>query len=130
MMKKTYILFILFFIFSAFLQADVSLNLKETEPALVVAKELERLNQLTAITEINLANQKALKQLFLDYQQQQINYVQNPQNKEITLKMVRSAHRLLESIKANHLLQIFDTEFISQLTFFSQFATKKGIPKT
>lgn len=105
-------------------------NLKETEPALVVAKELQRLNNLIAITEKNLENQNALKELFLDYQQQQIHYLQDTQNKELTLKMVKSAHRLLESIQANHLIQTFDTEFMSQLTFFSQFATKRGVPKT
>jgi hypothetical protein len=110
--------------------ADPISNLKETEPALVAAKELQRLNNLISITEKNLENQKALKELFLEYQKQQVNYLQNSDDKEATLRMVKSAHRLLESIKANHLLETFDTEFISQLTFFSQFATKRGVPKT
>ncbi len=105
-------------------------NLKETEPALVVANELKRLDHLIVVTEQNLENQKKLKTLFLDYQQQQVNYLQDTQNKEVTLQMVKSAYVLLENIKAFHLIQAFDTEFVSQLTFFSQFATKRGIPKT
>lgn len=130
-MKKITHLFVLFLItFGSLFAAEPITNLKETEPALVVAKELQHLNQLIAITEQNLENQKALRQLFVDYQQQQVNYLQNSQDKEITLQMVKSAHRLLESVKANHLVQTFDTEFISQLTFFSQFATKRGVPKT
>lgn len=115
----------------SYLHSDESIpSLKETEPALVVAKEFQRLNNLINITEKNLENQKALKQLFIDYQQQQIHYLDNSQDKEVTLQMVKSAYRLLEGIKTNHLIQTFDTEFISQLTFFSQFAIKKGIPKT
>lgn len=130
-MKKISYLFGLFFItFGSLFAAEPMANLKETEPALVAAKELERLDRLIVITEQNLENQKALRQLFVDYQQKQMNYLQNTQDKEITLQMVKSAHRLLESIKANHLIQTFDTEFISQLTFFSQFATKRGVPKT
>jgi hypothetical protein len=105
-------------------------NLKETEPTLVVAKELNHLDHLIHITSENLENQKSLKSLFLDYQQKQLSYLENTQDKEVTLMMVKAAHRLLVAIQANHLMQTFDTEFISQLTFFSQFATKKGIPKT
>lgn len=130
-MKKISYLFILFFIIFVNLHGVESIsNLKETEPALVVAKELLQLNNLIAITEQNLQNQKALKELFIDYQQKQVNYLQNSQDKEITLQLVKSAHRLLEGIKTHHLLQTFDAEFISQLTFFSKFATKRGVPKT
>ena len=130
MTRITY-LFVLFLFASGRLFSNESIsNLKETEPALVVAKELDHLNNLISMTEKNLKNQKTLKQLFLEYQQQQVNYLQNTQDKEITLRMVKSAHRLLEAIKDNHLVQTFDTEFISQLTFFSQFATKRGVPKT
>ncbi len=130
MHKITYLTFLAFIVFTSLNAVEPTPSLKETEPALVAAKELQRLNNLIAVTEQNLENQKTLRQLFLDYQQQQINYLQNSQNKEITLQMVKSAHRLLEGIKANYLIQTFDTEFISQLTFFSQFAVKKGIPKT
>lgn len=129
-MKKVSYLSLLFFILIINLNANETLpTLKETEPALIAAQELQRLNNLMTITQQNLENQKKLQQLFMDYQQQQITYLQNSQDKELTLQMVRSAHRLLESIKANHLVQIFDTEFISQLTFFAQFAVKRGIPK-
>lgn len=128
-MKKFIVLFIIL-LFNHLHSAESLPHLKETEPALVVAKELQHLNHLIHVTEKNLEHQKNLKQLFLDYQQQQLYYLQNTQDKEITLQMVKSAHRLLESIKANHLIQIFDNEFISQLTFFSQFATKRGVPKT
>lgn len=128
-MKKNFYLVLLLLTFNLLDAEESSFNLKETQPALVAAKELQHLNNLITITEKNLENQKALKQLFLDYQQLQVNYLQNTEDKEITLQMVKSAHRLLEGIKAAHLTQTFDSEFISQLTFFSQFATKKGIPK-
>lgn len=126
-MLKSFPFFVLILLTISNLNATEPLfNLKETEPALVVANELKRLNNLIVITEKNLKNQQNLKQLFLDYQTQQLNYLQNSQDKEVTLQMVKSAHLLLEGIKANHLLQTFDTEFISQLTFFSQFALKRS----
>lgn len=128
--KITYFTFYFLLVIMNLSAVESIANLKETEPTLVVAKELQLLNNLITITQQNLENQRALKELFLDYQQQQVNYLHDAQNKELTLKMVKSALRLLESIKTNHLLQTFDTEFISQLTFFSQFATKRGVPKT
>lgn len=127
-MKKLIPLFAFAAIFVTSLNAeDAGFNIKETEPAVVAAKESQRLNLLIEITEKNLNNQKALKKLFMDYQQQQINYLKNPEDKEVTLQMVKSAYQLLEGIKAAHLTQSFDAEFISQLTFFSQFATKRGV---
>lgn len=129
-MKKPVFFLSLLVLITSYLNAETSLNLKETQPVLVAAQELQRLNSLIAITEKNLENQKALKQLFSTYQQKQINYLSDPENKELTLQMVTSAHRLLEGIRTAHLIQAFDAEFISQLTFFSQFATKPGIPKT
>jgi hypothetical protein len=125
-----YILFLIAILscLSRLVAAEPLYNLKETEPTVVVKNELKRLDQLIFVTEMNLEQQKALRELFLYYQDRQSSYLQNPQDKESTLHMVRAAYQLLEAIKANHLLQTFDTEFISQLTFFSQFATKQGIP--
>lgn len=122
--------FTLFFILISSILHAQSLNLKETEPALVVLNQLKNLDNLISVTEKNLLNQKSLKKLLIDYQQHQLKYLENAQDKEVTLQMVRSAYQLLESIKQNHLTHAFDTEFISQLTFFSQFATKRGIPKS
>lgn len=130
MKKLIYLSLMSLFIIANLNSVESLPNLKETEPALVVANEMKRLNNLISITEKNLENQKKLKQLFLDYQQQQVNYLQNSQDKEVTLQMVKTAYLLLEGIKANHLIQTFDTEFISQLTFFSQFVAKQGVPKT
>lgn len=109
--------------------AENSLGLKETEPSLVLLSEIKRLEHLIHITEENLANQQSLKKQFLDFQKIQLRYLENTQNKEVTLQMVQSAHALLEAIKQYHLTQVFDPEFISQLTFFSQFASKRSVPK-
>lgn len=127
-MKKFFALFICLISFVD-LSAETITNLKETEPALVLLKELKHLDQLILLTEQNLQNQKSLRKLFLDYQQKQMHYLENMQDKEITLQMIKSAHVLLEGIKEAHLVQAFDAEFIAQLTFFSKFATKSGVPK-
>lgn len=119
------------FIFACSLYSVESmLNLKETEPALIVMHELKRLDNLISITEQNLSNQHSIRELLLNYQQMQLKYLDNAQDKQVTLQMVRAAHALLEGIKNSHLTHVFDTEFMSQLNFFSQFATKRGIPKS
>ncbi|WP_213151480.1 MULTISPECIES: hypothetical protein [unclassified Neochlamydia] len=125
-MNYTLFLIAIFSCLSRLIAVEPFYNLKETEPAAVVKNELKRLDQLIFVTERNLEQQKALREIFLHYQERQSFYLQNPQDKESTLHMVKAAYQLLEAIKANHLLQTFDTEFISQLTFFSQFATKQG----
>jgi uncharacterized protein (UPF0371 family) len=101
---------------------DVVPNIKETEPSLVLINEMKRLDNLIYITEKNLENQKQLREMFNDYQNKLLAYLDDTQNKDLMLQMVRMAHLLLETIKEDHLTQVFDAEFISQLNFFSQFS--------
>jgi len=92
-------------------------------------KQLIMLDNLIAVTQENLNNQKALKQMIQDYQKLQYLYLQNPKDNEVLYHMVKAAHHLLEGIKANHLTQTFDKDFLSELTLFSNVANKRGIPK-
>ncbi|QLH36202.1 MAG: hypothetical protein HWD61_08735 [Parachlamydiaceae bacterium] len=50
---------------TSYLNAETSLNLKETQPVLVAAQELQRLNSLIAITE-KIWKIKSLKTVIFD----------------------------------------------------------------
>ena len=122
-MKK--IIYIIFLFFPIMLKAiDMPSGIKETDPTLVSINEMKRLDHLISITEKNLTNQKNVKKLLIEFQNYQIKYLENSKDKTITLQMVKSAHNLLEAIKSSYLTQSFDSEFISQLQFYSQFALK------
>lgn len=99
------------------------------DPLQITGNEITKLDALIEVTQQNLENQKKLRKLVSEYQQIQAQYLLNADDKEVLYRAVKSAHRLLENIKENHLTQAFDSQFISELSFFSQIATKRGIPK-
>jgi hypothetical protein len=99
------------------------------DPEKLLAEQLSTLDHLIEMTKLSLKNQQALRQQIQDYQKIQELYLQNTHDNDLLFRMVKLAARILESIKENHLAQNFDTEFISELTLFSQIANKRGIPK-
>jgi len=90
--------------------------------------QLVLIDSLIEVTQINLENERQLRQMVQDYLEIQNVYLKNPGNQDQTLKMVTAAKQILEKIKEINLLQTFDTEFISELNFFSQIAAKRGLP--
>src|SRR5262249_55764715 len=99
------------------------------DPSPQAANELQALDRLIDATQKNLEKQRALRVAIADYLKLQDLYLKNDQDKELMFRMVKNAHRILESIKENHLVHLFNADFISELTLFSQIAVKKGIPK-
>jgi len=93
-----------------------------------VSPEIATLDNLIQITEQSLHNQQGLKKLMQEYQVVHDKIMQNPDNKEELFQMIKLAQRLLNSIKENHLANAFSQDFISELTVYSQIASKKGIP--
>lgn len=94
-----------------------------------IANELQTLDRLINATQTSLEKQRELKSAIADYQKLQELYLKNDQDRELLFRMVKSAHKILNEIKENHLLHVFSPDFISELTLFSQVASKKGIPK-
>lgn len=91
--------------------------------------ELNRLDRVIQATQQNLEKQKAIRNDLIEYMQLQDLYAANSKDNDHLLRMAKSANRLLEKIKENHLLQTFSSDFISELTIFAQLANKRGIPK-
>jgi hypothetical protein len=99
------------------------------DPAELLNNEIERLDTLIQATQQSLENQKALRASIVEYQKIQNLYLQNTQDNELLFHLIKNAHYLLESIKENHLLHTFDSDFLSELTLLSQAANKRGMPK-
>lgn len=97
--------------------------------AKLLIHELTMLDDLIRLTDDNLKSQKALREFVVQYQKDLALYLKKSSDKDTVLKVARTAHKLLEEIKKNHLIEAFETDFISELTLFSQIAQKKGIPK-
>ncbi len=90
--------------------------------------ELALLNQLISVTQQNLDAQKQLRTDLQDYLQIKQQYMQKTDDKQLTIRLVTKAHQLLQKIQDQHLVQAFDQEFISELTFFSNIAAKWNNP--
>ncbi len=94
----------------------------------MVANELSILDNLIEVSEQNVETQKKLRDLIKKYQQLQSQYLQDEQNKEVLYKLVRVAYQASEIIKENHLSQVFDPDFLSELNLLAQIGQKRGIP--
>ena len=91
--------------------------------------ELKMLDDLIALTEESLKNEKRLREDVLEYKKDLELYLSHSSDKETVVKVAKTAHRVLERIKELHLIEAFDPDLISELTLFSQIALKKGIPR-
>lgn len=103
-------------------------DLPQISDAVIKLNHLAMLDQLIEVTKKNLENEKQLRQLVQEYLDMQNAYFKNPNDVDLTLRMVKKAYYVFEKIKETHLIQAFDQEFISELTFFSQIASKRGVP--
>lgn len=89
---------------------------------------LAALDALIVATEQTLATQRKVRQMVSDYFTLRAEYTENQQNKQLIVRLVKMATGLLEVIQANHLADAFDADFMHELTFFSQIASKKSRP--
>jgi len=128
-------------IFALFLLMTTSYGVGLEEPLNPVSKELPKafqpaepgelagLENLIAATQNSLNEQLALHELIQNYLREQARFLETPNNKDQLLKTARLARRTLETIKEQHLMQVFDAKFISELTLFAKIAKKPSIPK-
>lgn len=99
-------------------------------PDQLISQEINRLDTLIQATQQSLETQKKLRDTILEYQKAYADYIKQPQNDDLLLRLVKSAHKTLKLIKEGHLKQTFDPAFIDELTVLAQPASKRGIPKS
>lgn len=107
-----------------FLLTSLSLSLFSLD-----SPELISISHLIEITKQNAEIQEKIRVELIDYQKINKEFLKNPDDKELLFQMIKKADHLFENIKQAHLTQIFSSDFLKELTLFSQIASKRGIPK-
>lgn len=106
--------------------AHVSAGQVETSD---VELSLQALDQLISATEQSLAAQRQIREQLSGYGEMKSHYLQDQQNRELVLKLVKAANALQAGIESNRLTDPLDGELLHELAFFSQIAKKKSLPK-
>lgn len=88
--------------------------------------ELADLDFLIAGTEKSLERQRELREKIIRFQELKGQSMEHEEDYELLFKLSKSAHSLLESIKDEHLIQVFDPTFISELTLLSKPASRRA----
>jgi len=94
-----------------------------------VTPELSAINHSIESLKQNVQNQEKIRIQLILYQKINKEFLKNPDDKELLFQMVKLADTLFENIKKSHMTQNFSPEFLSELTLFSQIASKRGVPK-
>lgn len=88
--------------------------------------ELADLDFLINATEKSVQRQKELRERIVRFQDLKLRSMKDEGNYELLFALSKSAYSLLETIKAEHLMQVFDPEFIAELNLIAKPAMKKG----
>jgi hypothetical protein len=95
-------------------------------------EELKILDDLIATSERQLAIQKELRALVVEFHTQQDLFYQgsekDQQTKELASKMVTSAMTILKMSEDNHYLHLFPPFFVEELKLFAGIGKKKTPP--
>lgn len=92
-------------------------------------QELALIDNLIEVTEKNLTRQRKLKREINEYIALQERYMKNTNDKDLGYQLVKAAKDVLEGIKDQNLTQVFDAQFMSELSFFSNIAEKWNSPR-
>jgi|GEM_PF-5734149 len=88
--------------------------------------ELADLDFLIAATEKSLQRQKDLRERLVRFQELRTKSIADDNDLESLLKLSKSAYSLLDTIKEEHLIQIFEPAFIAELTLLAKPIMKQG----
>lgn len=94
-------------------------------PLAATSDALHVIDLLIEATQESIVKQKALRVLIVEYQEIRKISLEKPNDNAQLARMIRSGHRLLESIKENDLIDSFEPEFLGELNLLSQMATKR-----
>ncbi len=90
---------------------------------------LRQLDDIIAVTKTSLKEQQEIRKELVAYKRTKEQYLQDKDDRQQLVRMVKSAHNLLRHIESQHLSHAFNAELMEELKFFSQIASKKGVPR-
>ena len=92
-------------------------------------EELKILDDVIATSERQLALQKQLRALIVEFHEQQDLFYQgsndDKKTKDLASTMVSTAQQILKSSEENHYLHLFPLFFVEELKLFAQMGKKK-----
>lgn len=95
-------------------------------------EELKILDDVIATSERQLALQKQLRALIVEFHTQQDLFYQgsddDKKTKELASKMVNTALQILKTSEENHYLHLFPPFFVEELKLFANISKKKTPP--
>ena len=94
------------------------------DPKELIVHEISKLNILIESTERSLGQEKQLREHMENYQKLHSLYLEEEENDQLLLQLVKTAHVILQTIKELRLETTFEPDFISELTVVSKPAVK------
>jgi hypothetical protein len=91
--------------------------------------EIRVIEQLIVSTAAQLEMEKHLRELMLQFNKQQEEFIQGNQTKAHASRLVRTARQIYETITANRLEHLFAKDYLDELTFFSSIAGKTSVTR-
>lgn len=87
--------------------------------------ELADIDFLISSTEKSIERQKRLRERIIRFQELRAKSMEDEGDVEMLLRLSKNALALLEKIKEDHLIQIFDPAFITELNLLAKPAMKR-----
>lgn len=97
--------------------------------SLAEGSEFKNLDLLIAITEKSLATQKELKDTLIRYNELQEEYLKDPNQTELLVRLVKVAGKAQRLIEHNQFAPYFSQDFLKELDLLAQASNKQGIPR-
>ncbi|GEM_PF-1958119 len=126
-MKRSIFLFLLVLPLSAqyAVKADHHDLPEIVAPEMHPETELETLDRLIAATEETLQSEKLLKEKLSAYIDIYEQYKENTDDRRLCFLLVKKAHEVLALMQELELTQLFDQQFLSEVTFFSNISERQ-----
>lgn len=102
---------------------------KTVQPPAAGGTELEGLENLLSATKLTIESGERLKTDIQQYLTCQAAYLEDPANRDLCFRMVRKARDVMIEIDDSNLTQVFDSEFLSELSLFAEMGKKRGLPQ-
>lgn len=90
------------------------------------SSEVEVLDNMIRKTEERLADQKALREKMIEFQELREQFLANQKTRACAFKMAHLAPVILEKIDAYHIRQLFPSYYIEELEAFMQLGAKRA----
>ncbi len=94
--------------------------------ALSATEEIPAIDHLIEAAERRLADAKILREFMVQFKTQREEFLRGKQTKAHAALMVRTARRILDEIRSQHVEYLFSSDYLEELAVFSSVAIKRS----